>query len=140
MCGYRKCYLLLLMASNYNKMERIAQIENCEALLLSAIKQNNIEQLDILLHDDLRFLNPLGQILTKSMDIDNYKSGQIKIETIEPSDRHISLINDTAVVDVKIKLKGKYMEHTLDENFQYIRVWAQADGSWKVIAGSAARI
>ena len=121
-------------------MEKIVQIKNCEALLLSAIKENDVKQLNILLHEDLRFLNPLGQILTKNMDMDNYKSGQIAIETIESSNQHISLINDTAVVDVKIKLKGKYMEHTLDENFQYIRVWAYKDGGWKVIAGSAARI
>ena len=82
----------------------------------------------------------MGQILTKSMDLDNYRSDQIKIEALDPSERRIRMINDMAIVTVKIKLKGKYMEHHLDENLQYLRVWTQEGDDWKVIAGSAARI
>jgi len=121
-------------------MEKFAEIEKYEDRLLKAIRENNVKELEILLHDDLVFLNPMGQVLTKDMDLENYKSGQIAIETLQPSEQRVSLIGDTAVITVKIRLKGKYLEHMLDENFQYLRVWIQQEGGWKVIAGSAARI
>jgi hypothetical protein len=56
-------------------MERIAEIQNCEKMLLQAIKENNINLLDKLLHRDLLFVNPMGQIITKTMDMANYTSG-----------------------------------------------------------------
>jgi len=121
-------------------MEKITEIEHHELRLLKAIKENNLDELDDLLHPELVFLNPMGQILTKEMDLDNYRSGQIMIEALEPSAQRIRIIKDTAIVTVKIKLKGRYMEHTLDENFHYIRVWTNENDIWRVIAGSAARI
>ena len=88
-------------------MEKFAEIEKYEDRLLKAIRENNVKELEILLHDDLVFLNPMGQVLTKDMDLENYKSGQIAIETLQPSEQRVSLIGDTAVITVKIRLKGK---------------------------------
>jgi hypothetical protein len=120
-------------------MERIAGIENCEQMLLQAIKENNINVLDKLLHSDLLFVNPLGQVVTKEMDMANYMSGQVTIEQVEASEQTVHLIDNTAVVTVKVKLKGKYLGHILDESFQYLRVWIQQQDGWKIIGGSAIR-
>jgi len=46
----------------------------------------------------------------------------------------------TCNAPVKIKIEGQYMEHILNERFQYTRVWIRHSGGWKVIAGSAFRI
>jgi len=121
-------------------MKRIAEIQNCEKMLLQAIKENNIDLLDKLLHSDLLFVNPMGQIITKAMDMANYISGQVTIEHIEASEQTIHLIDNTAVVTVKVKLKGKYLEHILDESFQYIRVWIQQEDIWKIIGGSGTKL
>jgi S-ribosylhomocysteine lyase LuxS involved in autoinducer biosynthesis len=121
-------------------MERIAEIQNCEKMLLQAIKENDIVLLDNLLHRGLPFVNPMGQMITKTMDMANYTSGQVTIEYIESSEQNIHVIDNTAVVAVNIKLKGKYLEHILDESFQYLRVWMQQEDSWKIIGGSGIKI
>jgi hypothetical protein len=121
-------------------MGEITEIQNCEKILLQAISDNNVDLLDKLLHNDLLFVNPLGQVITKAMDMANYISGQVTIENLEASDQAIHLIDNTAVVAVKVKLKGKYLEHILDESFQYIRVWIEQEDSWKIIAGSAIKL
>lgn len=121
-------------------MERIAEIQNCEKMLLQAIRENDINQLDNLLHADLLFVNPMGQIITKAMDMANYTSGQVTIEYIEASEQNIHVIDNTAVVTVNIKIKGKYLEHILDESFQYLRVWILQKDSWKIIGGSAIKL
>jgi hypothetical protein len=113
-----------------------AQVTACENSLLEAMKTNNVERLDVLLHDDLLFNGPTGETATKMMDLNNYRSGNIHLHTVAASDQTIRLIGDTAVVAVTVELKGNYLGQALDGKFRYIRVWKLAESIWKVIAGS----
>ncbi len=108
-----------------------------EARLYNAIKSSNVEELDALLHEDLLFNSPGGQVITKAMDLDNYRSGNMSIQSFIPSDQQINVIGDTAIVSVKIALEGKYLDQPIAGNFHYIRVWKSFNNSWKVIAGAA---
>ena len=115
---------------------RAAQVMASENGLLEAMKTNNVENLDALLHDDLLFNGPSGETATKAIDLQNYRSGNIHLHTVEASDQTIHLIGDNAVVAVTVELKGNYLGQVLDGKFRYIRVWRLADSTWKVIAGS----
>jgi hypothetical protein len=113
-----------------------AQVSASENSLLEAMKTNNVERLDTLLHDDLLFNGPTGETATKAMDLKNYRSGNIHLHTVAASDQTIRLIGDTAVVAVTVELKGNYLGQALDGKFRYMRVWKLAENTWKVIAGS----
>ena len=115
---------------------RESQVIASENSLLEAMKTNNVERLDALLHDDLLFNGPTGETATKAIDLQNYRSGNIHLHTVASSDRIVHLIGDTAVVAVTVTLKGDYLDQALDGKFRYIRVWRFAESSWKVIAGS----
>ncbi|KQC00343.1 nuclear transport factor 2 family protein [Pedobacter sp. Hv1] len=112
------------------------QIVASEKTLLKAIKDRDIASLDNLLHDDLLFNLPSGQTITKAADLDTHRSGLITIFTIEAKEQQINMIGDTAVVAVTINLKGKYIDHSIDGTFSYLRVWKNFNNQWKVIAGS----
>ncbi len=116
------------------------EIIDSEKKLLEALKTNNVSELNTLLHQDLLFTTPQGQTITKADDIENYNSGNISITQIQSSDQTINLIGDTAVVAVTIKLQGKYLEHSLDGNYRYTRVWKKTNDSLKVIAGSCVQL
>ena len=120
-------------------MKKIAEIQHNERLLLEAMKESDIDQLDHLMHDDLLFVDAMGGIINKEIDIANYRSGKLTIEDIEASEQTIRLFDNTAVVTVKIKLKGKYLTHIIDENLQFIRIWIEQSGVWKIIGGSSVR-
>ena len=112
------------------------QVIASENSLLDAVKTSNAERLDALLHDDLLFNTPDGATATKAMDLDNYRSGNIHLHTVAPSDRTVRVIGDTAVVAVTVELQGNYLGQALDGKFRYIRVWKRVEGGWQVIAGS----
>jgi hypothetical protein len=113
------------------------QILECEKRLLEAIKTGNIKALDELLHENLIFNIPTGQTITKSIDIENYKSGLMRVSEILATDQIIKSIDDeTTTVAVTIYLKEKYGDQIIDGKFRYLRVWKLFDNSWKVIAGS----
>ena len=101
------------------------------------MKNSDIKTLDELLYDNLVFIIPTGQIITKSMDLENYQSGSMIISEIVATEQSIKAIDDISTVIVTMHLKGKYDGQTIDGKYKYLRVWKLFDDSWKVIAGSA---
>lgn len=100
------------------------------------MKTSNVERLNELLHDDLLFNGPTGETATKAMDISNYRSGNIRLDALEPSGEMLSAIGDDVVVAVTIRIVGNYMGQEVNGSFRYLRVWKSFGASWKVIAGS----
>jgi ketosteroid isomerase-like protein len=121
-------------------MTQEEQIIESETRLLNAIKASDIKALDELLHDDLIFNIPTGQTITKSMDIENYQSGVMKVSEILVSDQIIKSFDEISTVVMTIHLKAKYAEQIVDGKFRYLRVWKLFGNSWKVIAGSGFQV
>ena len=117
-------------------MTQEEQILACEKKLLEAIKISDIKVLDELLHDDLIFNIPTGQTITKSIDMENYKSGIMKVSEIVATDQIITSIGEISIVAVTIHLKASYGDQKIDGSFRYLRVWKLFNDSYKVIAGS----
>lgn len=116
-------------------MER-QMVSDHEAKLLSAIKNADTAVLDHLLHEDLLFNLPDGQTITKSDDLQVYRSGNMRVDSLEVMEQQINIIGDNAVVTVTIALTGCFSEHILDGKYRYIRVWKLFGNELKVIAGS----
>lgn len=111
-------------------------VVNAEIELMTAIKKADISVLEKVLHDDLLFNLPDGNTITKEFDLNSYRSGKIKIDSLEASNQIINIIDDTAVVAVTVSLKGTFDNNSINGVFRYIRVWKQFDDNLKVIAGS----
>ncbi|UZJ63148.1 DUF4440 domain-containing protein [Sphingobacterium sp. KU25419] len=58
-----------------------ADILNQENKLYGAIKESNIKVLEELLHDDLLFVIPNGDVITKEMDLQSYRDGHLKLRS-----------------------------------------------------------
>jgi|JI10StandDraft_1071094.scaffolds.fasta_scaffold13571_11 ketosteroid isomerase-like protein len=116
------------------------QIVKAENNLIDAMKINDVDALDDLLHDDLLFITPDGQTITKKMDIDSHKSRTMIIEKINPTIEKINLIGDTAIVTIVIDTKGKMLGQPIEGKFRYIRFWKLFENKLKVIGGSCTQI
>ncbi len=110
------------------------QIIELEKKLLDAFANKDLKVIDELLHDNSLFIYPNGQTLTKTIVLDNYRSGNSSFTTIISTDPIINFIEDAAVVSINLELKGKYFEEIVSSQFRYIRVWKLFNGIWKVIA------
>lgn len=115
-------------------------VVNAEIELLTAIKNADISALEKILHDDLLFNLPDGNTITKEFDLNSYRSGKMRVDTLEAVDQTINLIEDVAVVAVTVSLKGAFDNNPINGAFRYIRVWKQFDETLKVIAGSCIQL
>ena len=117
------------------------QIIELEGELLEAMKKGDFQALDNLLHDDLLFVIPTGQTVTKEIDLANLRSGNLKVEELLSEGLEVNLIEDCAVTSVSINLKGSYLDQVIDTKFKYIRTWKLLkDGNWKVIGGAGVQV
>jgi Domain of unknown function (DUF4440) len=115
---------------------RKAEVIASEKNLLAAMKSSNVAVLDRLLHDQLLFNGPDGKTATKAIDLENYRSGNINLQTVESSDQILSMIGDDVVVAVTVEIKGNYLGQEINGKFRYLRVWQRFETNWQVIAGS----
>lgn len=104
------------------------------------MKTSDIKILDQLLHDDLLFVLPSGEVITKEMDLAMHKSGNLVFEEITSSIDSIKQIGENAVVTLSLKIAGKMLEQYFEGNFRYLRVWKMFNDQLKVIAGSGVAI
>lgn len=113
------------------------KILKLEAELVQAIIESDVISLDKLLHEDLVFVNHLGRRVSKKEDLAPHSTGDLKVASIQLSDRDIRFFGDTAIVTVSKNIKGSYRTQEFESHVKFTRVWRQLDGQWKVIAASS---
>lgn len=117
-----------------------SKIMNLELRLIQAITDNDTEFLVSVLHKDLQFIAPNGEIITKEMDIASHEVKEMKVIELHPKFENISIIGETAIVVVVYKTKGMMLGNPIEGKFRYLRVWQYIDGRMQIIAGSCIQI
>lgn len=116
------------------------EVIEIESTLLRGIKISDVNLLAKLLHDDLLFIAPTGQIVTKEMDLASHRAGDMKVEELIATVEEVNIIGDTATVVVVYKTKGTMLGTPMEGRFRYIRIWKKFSDGFKVIGGSCFKI
>lgn len=117
--------------------EEILQLEN---RLYKAMKESDLNVLDELLHDDLLFVLPSGDTITKEMDLNTYREGILKIKDLNPTVEKLNMIDDLALITLMMEIKGEANSESFEAKFRYIRFWKQFEDGIKVVGGSGVMI
>jgi ketosteroid isomerase-like protein len=113
------------------------KILKLEEEIVQAIIESDVILLDKLLHEDLVFVNHLGMTVSKKEDLAPHYKGDLKVASIQLSDRDVRFFGDTAIVTVSKNIRGSYSGQEFESHVKFTRVWWQVDGQWKVIAASS---
>lgn len=116
------------------------EILKLENRLYEAMKNSDLKDLDTLLHEDLLFIAPGGKILTKEKDLETYRSGILKINRLDPEIKELQIMDDLAIVVLKVDLEGTYQAEPFESRYQYIRFWKRFPDGIKVVGGSGVQI
>lgn len=116
------------------------EILDLENRLYNAIKESDIQTLDELLHHDLLFIAPSGDVITKEIDLKTYREGQLKIHELIPEVENLNIIDDMAAVTLTLELKGNYIGQPFEAKYRYIRFWKEFPEGIKVVGGSGIQI
>lgn len=118
-----------------------AQVIEAEERLRQAMLHNDVAALDELISHDLLFTGHLGQLATKEDDLAAHRARLLRVTDMEPSERHIQLHADFAVVSVLMHLRGSYDGTPIDQRMRYTRVWALSSGGrLQIVAGHMSEV
>ena len=118
----------------------VEDIIQLETELIKAIKSSDVEYLNTILHDDLLFIAPNGQVVTKQMDLASHEAGEMVVEQLILTIEEIKINNDTAVAIITYDTKGTMLGSPIHGQFRYIRIWKKFHDGLKVIGGSCFRL
>ncbi|TBR57454.1 DUF4440 domain-containing protein [Westiellopsis prolifica IICB1] len=111
------------------------QIINVEERLRQAMLASDVSVLNELLAPEIIITSHLGELLGKQDDLAAHESGLFKIHELIPSQQHIQIHGEVAIVSVRMQVSGSYNGSPANGDFRYTRVWAvSVSGSWHIIA------
>jgi ketosteroid isomerase-like protein len=111
------------------------QIVEVEERLRLAMLASDVNILDELLAPEILITSHLGELLKKQDDLAAHESGLFKIDELKPSDRHIQIHGEVAIVSVRMQVSGSYNNTPANGDFRYTRVWAvSSNGTWQIVA------
>lgn len=119
-------------------MNTIEEIKELENQIYKAMINSDINVIDRLISDDILFTAHTGQIFTKEMELASYNSGNIKVNSVIPSEQLIKVLNETTVaVSVLLEISGVFNGEPASGKFRFTRIWIKSDSSWQVVIGQS---
>jgi len=116
------------------------EISRLEDRLRQAMLTNDVATLDELIADTLVFTMIDGSVLNKEADLAAHRSGDLKIAAMEPSDQHIQIYGDVAIVAARMQMRGTYAGSNFEGVNRYTPVWLRTRGRWQIIAGHVSEV
>jgi len=81
-----------------------------------------------------------GKLSTKAQEIENFKSGALKYDSIDVRKLKIHAYGDTAVVTSLVSEKGTINGKPFGGDVRATRVWVKHKGDWKTVSFQVTRV
>ena len=112
-----------------------------EQEFFGALIAGKVEVLDQLLIDEFILVDVMrGAEITKPGLLAAVASGQVKFESIEPSETRVRRFGSTAIVNGRTKMRGRFGESTFAVRSRYTHVYVEQQGRLRLASAQATLI
>ena len=95
----------------------------------------DVETLDDLIADDLLFTGLSGSLETKAADLQQHRSGALKITKLDPLEFRVRVIPGGAITSVKMDAAAPVAGKLTSATLRYTRIWISEGGRWQIAGG-----
>jgi ketosteroid isomerase-like protein len=99
-----------------------------------ALTKRDVETLDEIWTADYTFVNPRGELLSKTQRIVNIKSGTTEFHTMSPQKERLHVQGNFAVEIGRIVVEGEYSGQESSGEYRYTTVWIKMQKRWRMLA------
>ncbi|MDA1016796.1 MAG: nuclear transport factor 2 family protein, partial [Planctomycetota bacterium] len=118
-----------------------AEIRRLEGILDRAVVEGDVATFDRLFAKDFTHGSQSGRFRTKPEWIKGKVQGKSSYISFDVADLQVRVVDDTAVVTGVSTPKWRESDGSIGTGqFRFLRVWAQRDGSWQVVAFQATEV
>ncbi|GIE30898.1 hypothetical protein Ait01nite_039430 [Actinoplanes italicus] len=111
-----------------------AALLDAEHRLQQAQRDGDVAALDRLLDDRLVAVGPDGTRFRKSDDLDAYRSGSSKIDSLVEEDLEILAVGTTGATFALCAVSGTFGGQPMSARLRYARTWTYDQGVWRIVA------
>lgn len=90
--------------------------------------------------DDCLIIHGDGKVATKAQELEAFKSGAVKYDSLDVREQVILTYGDTGVANVLVSTKGTINGKPLSSDVRATRVWAKEKGEWKNVLFQVTRV
>ncbi|MDR3737422.1 MAG: nuclear transport factor 2 family protein [Terracidiphilus sp.] len=117
------------------------EIDQLEDRWRKAMIHADIPALDALLASDYMGITANGTLQTRDDLLATVRSGALRFQAIDVSDRKVRLYGTTALVTCRAEITGSGPTGDLSGAYRYTHVYArEANGTWMIVSFEASRI
>jgi hypothetical protein len=112
-----------------------------EQTFFSALIQSNHTDLDRILADDFILIDVMtGAEVPRSALLEIIQSGQLKFETIEPSEVHVRRYPGAAIITGRTEMHGWFADAPFAAHSRYTHVYVQQQSQWRLASAQGTPI
>ncbi|MFC4072600.1 nuclear transport factor 2 family protein [Actinoplanes subglobosus] len=112
-----------------------ADLLAAEHRLQQAQRDGDVSVLDELLDDRLIAIGPDGTRFRKADDLDAYRSGSSKIDTLVEEDLEVLVAGPTGATFALCAVSGTFNGSPFTARLRYARTWTHSDKTgWRIVA------
>ena len=127
---------------NENKTSSVKQdLEKRSREYSEALTKRDLATLDQIWTADYVFINPRGELVTKSQRLSNLKAGATEFQAVRPKSERMEVHGKVALDVGTVTLEGtKYGGKESSGDYRYLSVWVNTGGRWQMVANQITRI
>jgi hypothetical protein len=118
-------------------MSDIETLQAAEEELQRSQLASDVTTLDRLLHPDLTFVGPDGELSGKDADLEAHRTGGLVLQLLEPEDLIVRVNDGVGVTVLTARLAGAAQGQAFDGRMRYTRTWAYGESGWRIVAAQA---
>jgi len=97
-----------------------------------ALMKKDMAALQRLWADDLVFINPRGQTLTKAQRLENVRTGSTAFRSIDVADVSVHPYGEVAACTSRVTLNAQYSGQEGSGTYRVAMVWTRPKGMWQM--------
>lgn len=117
-----------------------SELTQIEHRLVKAWLEEDRQTVDSILAADWSVIDLTGRVLTRAQVMQEFSSGDRKIESGSVDDLNIRLFGDTAVVTGRSVLAGSYQGKRASVTPRFTDVFVNRDGRWQAVASQGTQV
>ena len=109
-------------------------LEKMDHAYAEALTNRDVKALDEIWSPDYTFVNPRGELLSKTQRMDNVRRGSTEFHKMNPQKERLKAHGNFAVEVGRIVVEGEYSGHESSGEYRYTTVWVKMQGRWRMLA------
>jgi len=105
-----------------------------------AFLKADVAFLDRILADDYTDTSEDGTVSTKTQDVADLKSGDLKVTSSVNDDIKVRVYGNAAVVTGRLTMKAQYKGKDISGQYRWTDTWVKRSGQWQCVATGVSKI